>query len=67
MAVGLNAIREICDRCPLAMSKDLLQDLVQYKTTKNKTVIMAARSLIQLYRNIDSSMLHKKDRGSLIC
>ena len=63
MAVGLNAIREICARAPLAMTTDLLQDLVQYKTTKNKTVMMAARSLMQLYRNVDSSMLHKKDRG----
>jgi len=63
MAVGLNAIREICARSPLAMTTDLLQDLVQYKTTKNKTVMMAARSLMQLYRNYDSTMLRKKDRG----
>ena len=65
MAVGLNAIREICVRAPLAMTTDLLQDLVQYKTTKNKTVMMAARSLMQLYRNVDSSKLHKKDRGKI--
>ena len=65
MAVGLNAIREICARAPLAMTTDLLQDLVQYKTTKNKTVMMAARSLMQLYRNVDSSKLHKKDRGKI--
>lgn len=63
MAVGLNAIREICSRCPLAMSADLLQDLVQYKNNKSKTVIMAARSLMQLYRNVDANMLQKKDRG----
>ena len=63
MAVGLNAIREICNRCPLAMTSDLLQDLVQYKTTKNKTVMMSARSLMQLYRNVDPTLLHKKDRG----
>ena len=65
MAVGLNAIREICSRCPLSMSDDLLQDLVQYKTCKSKTVMMAARSLLQLYRNIDPNMLKKKDRGIL--
>jgi len=63
MAVGLNAIREICSRSLNAMSEDLLQDLVQYKTTKNKTVMMAARSLLQLYRSIDPTMLRKKDRG----
>lgn len=29
MAVGINAIREVCARCPLAMERDLMQDLVQ--------------------------------------
>merc|ERR1712059_208034 len=27
MAVGLNAVRELCARCPLVMEEDLLQDL----------------------------------------
>ncbi|MBE3044022.1 hypothetical protein IMZ48_15920, partial [Candidatus Bathyarchaeota archaeon] len=35
-AAGLNAIREICFRQPLAMSDTLLQDLVQYKKSKDK-------------------------------
>ena len=34
MAVGLNAIRELCARCPLMMSEDLLRDLSEYKTYK---------------------------------
>lgn len=63
MAVGLNAIREICNRNANAMSEELLTDLVQYKTTKSKTVMMAARSLMQLYRNVDPTLLRKKDRG----
>ncbi|XP_068631801.1 protein SDA1 homolog [Battus philenor] len=63
MAVGLNAIREICARCPLAVGEDLLRDLVQYKTYKEKSVMMAARSLIQLYRQSMPNLLHKKDRG----
>lgn len=66
MAVGLNAIREICSRNSLAMTADLLQDLVEYKTTKSKTVMMAARSLMQLYRNVDANLLRKKDRGNLL-
>jgi protein SDA1 len=32
MAVGLNSIREICMRTPLAMTRDLLHDLVQYRS-----------------------------------
>ncbi|XP_023223054.1 protein SDA1 homolog [Centruroides sculpturatus] len=63
MAVGLNGIREICIRCPLAMNEDLLQDLAQYKSYKNKSVMMAARSLIQLFRTINPRLLGRKDRG----
>ncbi|XP_013199671.1 protein SDA1 homolog [Amyelois transitella] len=63
MAVGLNAVREICLRCPLAIGEDLLRDLVQYKNYKEKSVMMAARSLIQLYRQSMPELLHKKDRG----
>ncbi|KAI5651781.1 SDA1 domain-containing protein [Phthorimaea operculella] len=63
MAVGLNAVREICARCPLAITEDLLRDLVQYKNYKEKSVMMAARSLIQLYRQSMPDLLHKKDRG----
>jgi protein SDA1 len=63
MAVGLNAIREVCARCPLAMEKDLLQDLAQYKSSKQKGVMMAARSLVALFREINPELLIKKDRG----
>ena len=63
IAVGLNAVREICVRCPLAMTSELLQDLVDYKSSKNKGIVMASRSLIQLYRSLNPELLHRKDRG----
>lgn len=63
MAVGINAVREMCTRCPLAMGEDLLQDLVQYKSHRDKAVMMAARSLIGLFRKTNPDMLHRKDRG----
>lgn len=63
IAVGINAVREICARCPLAMNADLLQDLVQYKTYRSKPVMTAARSLLQLYRTVNPALLHKRDRG----
>ncbi|XP_068089411.1 protein SDA1 homolog [Hyperolius riggenbachi] len=63
MTVGLNAIKELTARCPLAMTEDLLQDLAQYKTHKDKNVCMSARSLIQLFRSLNPSMLQKKFRG----
>ncbi|CRL01321.1 CLUMA_CG014210, isoform A, partial [Clunio marinus] len=63
MAIGLNAIREVCQRCPLSMEEDLLRDLVMYKNYKDKSVMMSSRSLISLYREQFPSLLHKKDRG----
>jgi protein SDA1 len=63
MAVGLNAVREMCSRAPLVMSEDLLRDLAEYKTYKDKGVMMASRSLIQLFRSTNPELLHKKDRG----
>lgn len=63
IAVGLNAIREICARCPLAMTDYLLSDLVEYRSYKDKTVKVAARSLIQLFREKNPEMLHRKMRG----
>ncbi|XP_061439376.1 protein SDA1 homolog isoform X2 [Rhineura floridana] len=63
MTVGINAIKEISARCPLAMTEDLLQDLAQYKSHKNKNVMMSARTLIQLFRSLNPQMLKKKFRG----
>ena len=58
----MNAIREMCNRCPLALDETLLRDLAAYKSYKDKGVMMAARSLIQLYRSTHPELLHKKDR-----
>lgn len=61
--MGINAVRELCNRCPLVMTEDLLRDLVEYKTYKDKGVMMASKSLIQLFRNQNPELLHKRDRG----
>uniref|UniRef100_A0AAY5JZL1 Protein SDA1 n=1 Tax=Esox lucius TaxID=8010 RepID=A0AAY5JZL1_ESOLU len=63
MCVGINAIKEVAARCPLAITEELLQDLAQYKMHKDKNVMMSARGLIQLFRNLNPQMLHKRDRG----
>ncbi|EHY59051.1 Severe Depolymerization of Actin [Exophiala dermatitidis] len=62
-AAGLNAIREICVRQPLAMNDTLLQDLVMYRKSKDKGVMMAAKGLLGLYRQVGAEMLKKRDRG----
>ncbi|KAI9737626.1 MAG: Severe Depolymerization of Actin [Claussenomyces sp. TS43310] len=62
-AAGLNAIREICVRQPLAMNDTLLQDLVLYRKSKDKGTVMAAKGLLSLYREVGADMLNKRDRG----
>jgi protein SDA1 len=62
-ASGLNAIREICVRQPLAMNDTLLQDLVMYRKSKDKGVMMGAKGLLGLYRQVGAEMLKKRDRG----
>ena len=64
-AAGLNTIREICSRAPLAIDETLLQDLTEYKGSKAKSVGIAAKSLVSLYREIAPEMLKRKDRGKL--
>lgn len=60
---GLNAIREICARQPLAIDETLLQDLVMYRKSKDKGVVMGARGLLSLYRDVGADMLKRRDRG----
>jgi len=62
-AAGLNAIREICARQPIAMSDTLLQDLVMYRKSKDKGVMMAAKGLLSLYREVGANLLKRRDRG----
>ncbi|XP_061350281.1 uncharacterized protein LOC133295455 isoform X2 [Gastrolobium bilobum] len=63
ITVGLNTVREICMRMPLLMNEDLLQDLALYKKSHEKSISIAARSLIALFREVCPSLLVKKDRG----
>ncbi|GMM45532.1 Sda1 protein [Pichia kluyveri] len=64
-SAGLNTTREILARNPSGIDEDLLQDLVAYKGSKSKAVMMAARSLISLYREVAPEMLTKADRGKV--
>ncbi|KAM0788740.1 hypothetical protein ACM66B_002832 [Microbotryomycetes sp. NB124-2] len=64
-AAGLNAITEICRRQPWCMDRDLLEDLVEYKSSKDKGVMNASRSLLQLYREVNPGMLKKRERGKV--
>lgn len=66
IVLGINTIREIATRQPETLDADTLQDLCGYKTYRNKGVVMAAKSLINLYRQINPSLLNRKDRSNLV-
>ncbi|KAI0292307.1 actin cytoskeleton organization and cell cycle progression protein [Russula brevipes] len=63
VAAGLNAIREICRRQPWAMEDDQLGDLIAYRKSRDKGVMVAARGLLQLYREVNPGMLKRRERG----
>ena len=62
IAAGLNAIREVCRRQPWAMEEDMLGDLIEYRKSKDKTVTSAARGLLKLYREVNPTMLKRRER-----
>lgn len=64
ITIGINTIREICKRQPLAMNTPLLSDLAEYRNQRgDRGVVMAARSLVQLYREVQPDMLPAKLRS----
>eukprot|EP01128_Nolandella_sp_AFSM9_P009391 TRINITY_DN5997_c0_g1_i1.p1 TRINITY_DN5997_c0_g1~~TRINITY_DN5997_c0_g1_i1.p1 ORF type:complete len:729 (-),score=208.58 TRINITY_DN5997_c0_g1_i1:182-2338(-) len=65
IAIGLNTIREICLRAPLAMDDhpELLKDFVMYKKHKDKGIQMAAKSIITLFQALNPELLPRSDKG----
>ena len=64
VTAGLNALREICVRSPLAMPEELLKSLIDdYKNHRDKGPMQAARALLGLFREFNPEILKKKDRG----
>ncbi|KAF8623968.1 hypothetical protein AX15_006123 [Amanita polypyramis BW_CC] len=66
IAAGLNSIREISRRQPWVMEADLLGDLVEYRKSKDKSVVAAARGLLHLFREVNPSLLKRRDRGKTV-
>ncbi|KAJ3051845.1 Protein SDA1 [Rhizophlyctis rosea] len=66
VTAGLNGLREVVARCPLAMEEELLKSLLEdFKNHREKGPMNAARSLLGLYREVNPEMLRKKDRGKV--
>lgn len=63
ITVGLNAIREILLRMPLALDENQIEYLCLFRTFRNKSVSAAAKSLINFFRDVCPELLPKKMRG----
>jgi len=67
IAVGLNATRLVVGRVPLVLEEDgmkaLVGDLIQFRKSKSKSVVVAARSFINELRATFPEILPKAQRG----
>jgi len=63
ITVGLNAIREILMRQPLALDEGQVEHLIEFRSYRNKSVMAAARSLINFFREVCPALLPKKYLG----
>uniref|UniRef100_K3WVT4 Protein SDA1 n=1 Tax=Globisporangium ultimum (strain ATCC 200006 / CBS 805.95 / DAOM BR144) TaxID=431595 RepID=K3WVT4_GLOUD len=66
LAVGINAVREIFRRVPLVLEQEgmdvLIQDLIMYSRSRDKSSVMAARGVLNLIREIHPTLLKRKER-----
>ena len=67
MAVGINTVREVVVRVPLLLEEPgmdaLVQELVTFTKHRDKSVVMAARSFVNMVRAKFPRILQAKDRG----
>lgn len=65
MTWGLNTVREMCVKNYHIMDSFSLNYLAGYYNFKNKYVSKSAKSIINLYRQINPKLLEKKFRGRI--
>ncbi|KAH9256642.1 hypothetical protein BASA81_005146 [Batrachochytrium salamandrivorans] len=69
-AVGLNSVREMLVRIPLLTEtdgmRDLISDLVSYRKSRDRSVVIAARTLLHELRRINPRVLSRKDWGKQV-
>ena len=62
IVLGINCMKEICKRQARVMTKELLEHISTFKNYKNKSVVSACSSLINLFKEIRPSLLRNKLR-----
>jgi protein SDA1 len=63
ITIGLNTIREILLRMPLALDESQVEYLVAFRHFRNSSVVNAAKSLVNYFRDVCPQLLPKKFRG----
>ena len=63
ITIGLNAVREILLRMPLALTENQIEYLCLFRSFKNKSVSAAAKSLVNFFRDVCPELLPKKMMG----
>lgn len=56
ITIGVNALREICERSPYVMTKERLKIIETIKEMKDKSVSNSARSLLNLYKELNLNL-----------
>lgn len=69
---SINAVKEICSRCPLVMTEELLRDLALYKKSKNKSKLFLMMlacdlcdSLKQMKTENYSALLYRTNNNTI--
>ncbi len=65
ITIAINAIWEICLRQPAGITEAQLHHIVNFWLYKDKSVAMATKSLVNLFRDINPALLESKDRGKM--
>ena len=67
MALAINTIGAIATRAPLTLEGDSMQpiidDIVLRARAKEKSVFVAARAVLNMLRETNPSLLHRRARG----
>ena len=63
IALGVNCITQMCARKPFLLDEDELEYLCKLRSIKEKNVVMAVKTLINLYRDLNPELLKKVYRG----
>ena len=67
ISVGMNAVRELFTRVPLLLECEgmdaLIEDLIMYNKSKDKSVVIASRSVLNAIRELHPALLQRKSRG----